>query len=164
MFIIGLNQGMQPIIGYNFGAQKYDRVQSTLYYGLKIATLITTGGFLLGMVFPSVFAGAFTTDETLLKITENAIRIGMMVFPLVGFQIVISSYFQSIGKAKIAIIQSVSRQVLFLIPGILLLPRIWGLNGVWAAMPISDMLSALLSFYFFMQQVKGFKQIQKNNT
>lgn len=161
MFIIGLNQGMQPIIGYNFGAQKYERVQSTLYYGLKVATLITSIGFLFGMIFPRMFAGAFTTDETLLKITENAIRIGMLAFPLVGFQIVISSYFQSIGKAKIAIIQSVSRQVLFLIPGILLLPKIWDLNGIWAAMPISDTLAALLSFYFFMRQVKTFRSINK---
>lgn len=157
MFIVGLNQGMQPIIGYNYGAQKYDRVQSTLYYGLKVATLITTAGFLFAMFFPRMFAMAFTSDETLLQITEQAIRIGMAAFPLVGFQIVISNFFQSIGQAKISIIQSLSRQVLFLIPGIILFPRLWDLNGLWIAMPVSDTMAALLSLYFFMQQVKKFR-------
>ena len=159
MFVIGLNQGLQPIIGYNYGAEIYDRVKAAFYYGIKIATVVTTLGFLFGVFYPRVFARAFTSDLQLLDLAENAMRISIVAFPLVGFQVVISGYFQSIGQAKKSIILSLSRQLIFLIPSIIILPRFFGLNGVWAATPVSDFMAALLAFYFFIRQRKILKKM-----
>lgn len=157
MVVIGLNQGMQPIVGYNYGARNYGRVKSTLNYGIKVATIITSVGFVLGMFFPDLFAKAFTSDVQLMAIAENGIRIAFISYPIIGFQIVISNFFQSIGKAQKSIILSLSRQVLFLIPALLILPPIFGLNGVWAAMPVSDVVSVLLALHFYMRQTKAFR-------
>lgn len=162
MFVIGLNQGLQPIIGYNYGAEIYSRVRAAFYYGIKIATVVTSLGFLLGMFFPRLFARAFTSDVQLLDLAENALRISIVAFPLVGFQIVISGYFQSIGQAKKSIILSLSRQMIFLIPSIIILPRLFGLNGVWAATPVSDFLAALLALTFFLRQRKILKELVNN--
>ncbi len=161
MLVIGLNQGTQPIIGYNYGAEKYDRVRKTLFYSMKVATLVTTVGFVLAMLLPRYLAGVFTTDKELLDISENGIRIASLAFPLVGLQIVISNFFQSIGKAAKAVIQSLSRQLLFLVPGILLFPRFWGLNGVWAANPVADTLSALLSVYLLVLQLRMIRKLEE---
>ena len=152
MFVIGLNQGLQPIIGFNYGAQIYDRVKAAFYYGIKIATIVTTIGFAFGIFFPRLFAQAFTSDPQLLDLAENAMRISIVAFPLVGFQVVISGYFQSIGQAKKSIILSLSRQLIFLIPSIIILPRMFGLDGVWAATPVSDFLASLLALTFFIRQ------------
>lgn len=152
MFVIGLNQGLQPIIGYNYGAEIYDRVKAAFYYGVKIATVVTTLGFVFGVFFPRVFARAFTSDPQLLHLAENAMRISIVAFPIVGFQVVISGYFQSIGQAKKSIILSLSRQIIFLIPSIIILPRMFGLDGVWAATPVSDFLASLLALTFFIRQ------------
>lgn len=162
MIVIGLNQGTQPIIGYNYGAQLFGRVQETFSYTLKIATIITSIGFGIGMFFPRLFASAFTHDVALLDIAENGIRLSMMSFPIVGFQIVASSFFQSIGKAKKSIIQSLSRQIIFLVPSLLILPNLFGLNGVWISMPISDFLSALLSLYLLVGQMRIMRRMQEN--
>lgn len=159
MFVIGLNQGLQPIIGYNYGAEVYDRVKAAFYYGVKIATVVTTLGFLFGIFFPRMFAQAFTSDVELLDLAENAMRISIVAFPLVGFQIVMSGYFQSIGQAKKSIILSLSRQIIFLIPSIILLPRLFDLDGVWAATPVSDFLASLLALTFFIRQRKVLKQL-----
>ncbi|MDD2475069.1 MAG: MATE family efflux transporter [Dysgonamonadaceae bacterium] len=163
MFVIGLNQGLQPIIGYNYGAESYPRVKATFYYGLKIATVVTTAGFLLGIFFPRLFARAFTSDVQLLDLAENALRISILAFPLVGFQVVLSGFFQSIGQAKKSIILSLSRQLIFLIPSIIILPRLFGLNGVWAATPVSDFMGALLAAYFFWRQIKVFRTLEQSN-
>lgn len=152
MFVIGLNQGLQPIIGYNYGAEIYDRVKAAFYHGVKISTVVTTLGFVFGVFFPRVFARAFTSDPQLLDLAENAMRISIVAFPLVGFQVVISGYFQSIGQAKKSIILSLSRQIIFLIPSIIILPRMFGLDGVWAATPVSDFLASLLALTFFIRQ------------
>ncbi len=138
MLVVGLNQGIQPIIGYNYGAKKHGRVRETFYYSIRVATIITSVGFVIGVFFPRLFANAFTTDSVLLDIAENGIRIATVSLPLVGFQIVASGFFQSIGRAKESIIQSLSRQLLFLAPLLLIIPRIFGLNGVWLSMPVSD--------------------------
>ncbi|MBF6627387.1 MAG: MATE family efflux transporter [Proteiniphilum sp.] len=161
MVVFGLNQGTQPIIGYNYGAGNYKRVRETLYYSLKVATVFTTTGFLVGIFFPRFLASAFTTDTALLDITETGARIAVTALPLVGLQIVSSSFFQSIGFAAKSIIQSLSRQLIFLVPGILLLPRIWGLNGLWIAMPVSDMLAALLSIYLLVIQIRHLKKMEE---
>lgn len=160
MVVMGLNQGTQPIIGYNYGAKRYDRVRSTFYYAVKVATLITTFGFFVGIFFPRTLANIFTSDKALLDIAENGIRIAVLAYPLVGFQVVTSSFFQSIGKAKKSIIQTLSRQLLFLIPCLLIFPNFWQLNGVWAALPISDLLAAVLSLSLLMLEIKAIRKLE----
>lgn len=161
MVVLGLNQGTQPIIGYNYGAGNYRRVRETLFYALRMATLFTTVGFLLGQFFPQLLASAFTTDKELLEISSTGLRIAMLALPLVGFQIVSSNFFQSIGFAAKSIIQSLSRQLIFLVPGIILLPRIWGLNGLWIAIPVSDTLAALLSLYLLVIQLRHLRMLER---
>ena len=150
MVAIGLNQGMQPIIGYNYGAKNYGRVKETLYYGLKVATVVTSIGWGIGMFMPQLFASAFTSDPQTLALAERGIRIATVAFPVIGFQIVVSSYFQSIGQAKKSIILSLTRQILFLIPALLILPRFLGLDGVWVANPVSDVISAVVAGGFLV--------------
>lgn len=160
MIIMGLNQGTQPIIGYNYGAGNYKRVRETLLYAVKIATIITVAGALVGVLFPGVFAAAFTTDAELMSITKRGIRIAVSALPLVGFQIVSSSFFQSIGFAAKSLIQSLSRQLIFLVPGIILLPRLWGLDGLWIAMPVSDVLAFILSLFLLIYQLRQLKRME----
>ncbi len=162
MTVVGLNQGTQPIIGYNYGAKNFTRVKDTFYYTVKIATIITSTGFIIGMFFPRQFAGAFTNDQALLDIAENGIRLSLIAFPLVGFQVVAGNFFQSIGQAKKAIIQSLSRQIIFLVPALLIFPTLFGLNGVWIAMPVSDFLASLLSLYLLIGQIKIIRKMQES--
>ncbi|RNC64244.1 MATE family efflux transporter [Proteiniphilum sp. X52] len=161
MIIMGLNQGTQPIIGYNYGARNFTRVKETLYYSLKVATALTTFTFIVGQFFPRLFASAFTNDPELLSITEKGIRITIAAFPLVGIQIVASSFFQSLGYAAKSIIQSLSRQLIFLIPFIILFPRLWGLDGIWTAMPVADTLSAILSIYLLIIQLRLLNRMEE---
>ncbi len=162
MTVVGLNQGTQPIIGYNYGAKNFMRVRDTFYYTVKVATIITSTGFIIGMFFPRQFAAAFTNDQALLDIAENGIRLSLIAFPLVGFQVVAGNFFQSIGQAKKAIIQSLSRQIIFLVPALLIFPTLFGLNGVWIAMPVSDFLASLLSLYLLIGQIKIIRNMQEN--
>jgi len=158
MFIIGLNQGSQPIIGFNYGAKNYDRVFKTLRYAAIAGTGLTTLGFLIGTFLPHQVVSLFTRDESLQQVATVAQRISVMMFPIIGFQIVVSNFFQSIGNAKIAIVLSLTRQFIFLIPAIFLLPPIFGLNGAWAVMPVSDGLSAIVSagtFFWFYKKFKA---------
>lgn len=159
MIVLGLNQGTQPIVGYNYGAKEYDRVFKTLRFATILATLLTTMGFFLGMFFSEKSVKMFTSDETLIQIASQALRIAIIMFPLVGFQIVLSNFFQSIGKAKIAIFLSLTRQFIFLIPSILILPKFWGLQGAWIAMPVSDGLSGLVAIITFYLFYKNFKRL-----
>lgn len=161
MAVMGLNQGTQPIIGYNYGARDYKRVRETFYYSAKVATLITTTGFLIGQIFPRLLSSAFTSDTELLDITERGIRFAVAALPLVGIQIVASSFFQSLGYAAKSMIQSLSRQLIFLVPGLLLLPPIWGLDGLWAAIPIADTLATLLSLYLLTTQMRLLKRMEE---
>lgn len=153
--VVGLNQGMQPIIGYNYGARRYDRMSETLKYGIVIGTIITSFGFLMAMFIPELAVSAFTTDSVLKSMSANGLRIAMGAYLFVGFQVVTTNFFQSIGKVKISIFLSLTRQVIFLIPCLLLLPRVFGLDGVWFSMPISDMLASALSaiaLYHFVKK------------
>lgn len=157
MIIIGLNQGAQPILGYNYGAKNYDRMFATLKNAAIAATVVASVGFILGMFFPYQLAGLFTKDEELKNLATRAIRISLIIFPLVGSQIVFTNFFQAIGKAKISMFLSLTRQVLFLIPCLYILPPIFGLDGVWGAMPTSDMLSVLVTsstLFFFIRRFK----------
>ena len=162
MTVVGLNQGTQPIIGYNYGAGNFLRVKDTFFYTVKVATIITSAGFIIGMFFPRQFASAFTGDQELLEIAENGIRLSLIAFPLVGFQVVAGNFFQSIGQAKKAIIQSLSRQIIFLVPGLLIFLALLGLNGVWIAMPVSDFLASLLSLYLLVGQIRIIRNMQEN--
>lgn len=164
MIIMGLNQGTQPIIGYNYGARDFTRVKETLYYSLKVATIITTLTFIVGQFFPRLFASAFTTDPELLSITEKGIRITVAAFPLVGIQIVASSFFQSLGYAAKSIIQSLSRQLIFLVPFIIIFPRLWGLDGIWIAMPVADTLAAILSIYLLIIQLRLLNRMEQEDS
>ena len=155
MVIIGLNQGTQPIIGYNYGAGLYDRMFKTLKYGVIIATGFSTFGFLIGVFLPHFMSSLFTRDLELQSIATKALRISVLMFPIVGTQIVITNFFQSIGKAKISIFLSLTRQFLFLVPCILIFPPLYGLTGAWSAMPISDGLSTVVStftIYYFIRK------------
>ncbi|RHR60816.1 MATE family efflux transporter [Parabacteroides sp. AF17-28] len=153
MLVIGIAQGMQPIVGYNFGAKKYDRVQETLRLVIIAATIIMGIGCFCSVVFPKLIARAFTNDPALLDVTAN----GLLVFIVVGSQISISQFFQSIGIAWKAMFLSLSRQVLFLIPAMLLFSRFWGLDGVWYAAPFSDFIAAVTAWLFLWYHVKNMK-------
>ncbi len=158
MFIIGLNQGVQPIVGFNYGARKYDRMFLALKKTAFTATIVSTVGFILGMFFPHALASLFTTDEELKNIAARALRISVAVFPLIGSQIVITNFFQSIGMAKISMTLSLTRQVLFLIPCLVFLPPVFGLDGVWASMPIADSLSVIVTTTTLVLFMKKFRK------
>ncbi len=161
MFVMGVNQGMQPIAGYNYGAQQNDRLMRVLKLSIIAATCIMLVGWLIAMFFPYYCARLFTTDATLLNLSIDGIRINMMLFPIIGFQMVITNFFQCIGKVKISIFLSLSRQLLFLLPLLLIFPPFFGLNGVWASLPTSDGIAAIVAFcmmYWFMKKLKPHPQ------
>jgi putative MATE family efflux protein len=144
MPVIGLNQGSQPIIGYNYGAKKFDRVKKTLMLAILAATVWVTLGFVLTQFFPQMLIRLFNNkDAELLALGPHAMRVFMMLLPILGFQIVSANYFQAVGKPLKAMLLSLSRQVLLLIPAILILPRFFGLEGIWMAAPAADLFSSL---------------------
>ena len=159
MIVIGLNQGMQPIAGYNFGAQKYKRVLKVLRYTLIWGTIITTLGFLVGEIIPGLCVRAFTSDPELIALSEKGMRIVVMFFPFIGMQMVTTNFFQSIGHAGKSIFLSLTRQMLFLIPLTLILPLFWGVDGVWYAMPASDIIACVVSSWMLYTEYKKFKTL-----
>ena len=138
MFVMGMNQGMQPIVGYNYGAEKYDRMFRCLWLTIACATAILLVGWTLSMFFPRQIARIFTTDPTLLDLSATGIKLDMLVFFVVGSQAAITHFFQSIGKVKISIFLSLSRQLFLLLPMAYVFPLFWDLDGVWYSMPASD--------------------------
>lgn len=154
MIVLGLTMGMQPIVGFNYGAKKNHRVRRAYYLTAITATSISTFGFVLAMCFPRFLASLFTDDTTLIHQSVNAMRIIFIMFPIVGFQMVTSNLFQSVGKAYLAIILSMSRQFLFLLPLLLILPKFWGLNGVWYASPVGDLFASLTTVVLLIVQFK----------
>ena len=158
MIVMGLNQGMQPIAGYNYGARKFDRVHKVLVDTIICATCITTFGFLVAQLFPNAFIKIFTTDQELIAISKKGIRIIFAMFPIIGFQMVTGNFFQSVGMAHKAIFMSLSRQLIFLIPCLLILPNFFGLEGVWVSMPIADTLSSIIAACLLFNQIKKFKK------
>ncbi len=158
MIVFGLNQGMQPIAGYNYGAKLYDRVLEVLKKSVVFATIVMTIGFLVAELFPQSIVSIFTNNQELIAKSTTGLRIVFIFYPFIGFQIVVSTFFQSIGKAGKAIFLSLTRQVIFLIPFLLILPKYFGINGVWVAMPASDALSIILSFLLIRLQIKAFRK------
>ena len=158
MIVIGFNQGMQPIVGYNFGAGQISRVIRTFKLTIFAGTCVTCFGFLIAECFPKLIASAFTTNNELINLAAIGMRLNLMMFPIIGFQIVTSSFFQSIGKAKISILLSLTRQVLFLIPALLILPHFLGLKGVWLGAPAADIISSILTLLVLRWQIKKLEQ------
>ena len=158
MIVLGFNQGMQPIAGYNYGAEQYSRVTEVLNLTIRWATIVTCIGFVIGMVFPNLAVSMFTLDPTLKEIAVKGLRISIMMFPVVGFQMVTSNFFQSIGLVKKSIFLSLTRQVLFLIPAILICSHLWGVVGVWVSIPISDFLATITSAIMIWRQFQIFKR------
>jgi putative MATE family efflux protein len=154
MIIMGLNQGMQPIAGYNFGARQFDRVKEVLKITIIYAVGIASFGFLVCHLIPSVIVRMFTTDQALIKASVYGLHIVFAVFPLNGFQMVVVNFFQSIGKARKAIFLSLTRQVIFLIPCLIILPPFLGILGVWISLPIADFISVIVSYIVLRNQYK----------
>ena len=161
MVTMGVNQGMQPIAGYNYGAQKFDRLLRVLKLAMISATCVTTSGFLVAEFCPRLCVSLFTDDAQLTSLSINGLRILMAAMPIVGYQMVITNFFQSIGMAKISIVLSLSRQLLLLLPLLILLPPYFGIDGVWMSMPVSDTLSALLAFVVMSRYMKKFTMLHQ---
>ncbi len=158
MFVMGMNQGMQPIVGYNYGAEKYDRMFRCLWLTIAVATAILLAGWALSMLFPQQIARIFTTDATLIELSARGIRIAMLVFFVVGSQAVITNFFQCIGKVKVSIFLSLSRQLFILLPMAYVLPLFWQLDGVWFSMPASDFASFAMTIpmlWWYMKRLKA---------
>ena len=160
MICMGLNQGMQPIAGYNYGAKQYSRVKEVFWMTAKFGTIVTTICFAIGMFIPRLAAGIFTHDEALLAMSAEGLRILTIGFPIVGFQMIGTNFFQCLGMVKKSIILSLSRQLLFLLPLLYILPLWMGANGVWMSFPISDLLSALLTAILLRRLFRKFNTLK----
>ncbi len=157
MIILGICQGMQPIVGYNYGAGRIERLQRTFTLALIAATTLSIVGSIGGLLFPEVIARAFTYDKTLIDVTSNAMSIAMLAFAVVGFQIVATNFFQAIGKVGKSIFLGLSRQVIFLIPLLLTLPPQFGLNGVWMSFPLGDACATIVTFILISHQFRSLR-------
>ena len=161
MFVIGITQGMQPIVGYNYGAEKYDRMLRCLWLAIAYATAILLCGWALSMLFPRQIARIFTTDAELLDLSAKGIRLDMLVFFVVASQAVITNFFQCIGKVRISIFLSLTRQLFMLLPLAYILPKFWGLDGVWYSMPASDFCSFAMTIPILFWYLKKLKRNER---
>lgn len=155
MPVVGLSQGAQPIIGYNYGAKEYRRVRETYKKAIAIGTVMVLIGYIAIHLWPSQLIGLFSEDQELLALTEPSMLVYFTMMPLLGFQIISTNYFQAIGKPVQSSILSLSRQILFFIPLLLILPNYWGINGVWRTPPISDILSTILTAVLILHEMKS---------
>lgn len=158
MIVLGLTQGMQPIVGYNYGAKQYKRVTEAFKLTCICASIVMVIGFIMNEFTPEIIARAFTTDALLIESSAKAMRIMSFVMPLIGFQLVTTNFFQSIGMVKKSIFLSLTRQMLFLIPLLLILPLFYNEDGVWYSMPISDFAAAMLTIAMLRVQFKNWKK------
>lgn len=152
--IIGICQGMQPIVGYNYGAGRYKRLFRTFWYAVAAGTVVSTIGSMLGLFDPRTIASMFMQDENQIECAVNCLRISLMTFSIVGFQIVTTNFFQALGMAGKAVFLSLTRQILFMIPLLFILPPMWGLDGVWSAYPLSDSVATIVAAIFLWIQIK----------
>lgn len=160
MICMGLNQGMQPIAGYNYGAKLYSRVKEVFWKTAKLAMITTTLCFIFGMFLPRVVCSIFTSDVALLDISEKALRLLTISFPIVGFQMIATNFFQSLSMVRKSIILSLSRQLLMLLPLLYTLPLWMDSNGIWLSFPISDLLSTLLTAILLIRLFKQFNLLK----
>ncbi|MCI5626197.1 MAG: MATE family efflux transporter [Porphyromonadaceae bacterium] len=152
--IIGICQGMQPILGYNYGSGNFTRLFSTLKKAAVSATVVTVIGSAVGVLFPAAIASMFMQDAAQISCAVVCLRITALMFWIVGYQIVVTNFFQSLGMAAKSVFLSLTRQIIFMIPMLLILPPLWGLNGVWACFPVCDFMSAVVATVFLIVQVK----------
>lgn len=164
MPIIGLNQGVQPLISFNFGAEKYDRVKQAIKLAMIAATMIVTFGFIITRLFPKQLISMFNQDPELLAFGDMAIFSWFLMLPMVGFQIIGANFFQAIGRSKSAMFLTLTRQIIFLIPAVLFFPRIWGIEGLLYAAPFADVLSTLLTGTFFFMVMKDLTHLHHNTS
>ena len=162
MIVFGVTQGMQPILGYNYGAGRWNRVDETLKKGIWLGVAITTLGWIITQSFPDTVSSMFTTDITMIDIARSGFHIYFLIYPVVGAQIVIQNYFQSIGHPKMSIFLSLTRQLIFLVPLLWLLPPHFGINGVWASMAGSDFLAFVLAVFTMIVMNRKLKKSFKN--
>ena len=163
MFVIGITQGMQPIVGYNYGAEKFDRMFRCLWLAIACATAILLFGWALSMLFPRQIARIFTTDAILLNLAAKGIKLDMLVFFVVGSQAVITNFFQCIGKVKVSIFLSLSRQLFLLLPMAFVFPLFWDLDGVWYSMPASDFGSFAMTIPMLLLYMKKIKSYERKD-
>ena len=163
MFVMGMTQGMQPIVGYNYGAEKYDRMLRCLWLTIGSATVILLAGWTVSMLFPRQIARIFTSDEQLIDMSARGLIFDMLVFFVVGSQAVITNFFQCIGMVRISIFLSLSRQLILLLPLAFVLPLWWGLDGVWAAMPVSDFLAFAFTIPILMWYLRKLRKASTPN-
>ncbi|WP_297487629.1 MATE family efflux transporter [uncultured Cetobacterium sp.] len=161
MPIFGINQGVQPILGFNYGAKLYHRVSQAFKLAVKGATVISTLGFFAIQFLSPYFIVIFTKDPQLLKVASSGLKIFTMMFPFLGFQIIAAIYFQATGKPKTTMFLSLSRQVLFLIPLVLVLSKLFGVKGVWLAVPCADILSVTVTFIMTKREMKALERLEK---
>lgn len=159
MIVMGFNQGMQPIAGYNYGSRQYSRVKEVYRLTVAWAVGVATLGFIASEVFPGTICRIFTSDQELLELATKGLRMMNVVFPLVGFQMVSTNFFQSLGMVNKSIFLSLSRQLLFLIPLIYVLPLMLGSNGLWLAFPASDLIATTATFIMIRQVMKKFNAL-----
>ncbi|MBE6232092.1 MAG: MATE family efflux transporter [Bacteroidales bacterium] len=160
MICMGLNQGMQPIAGYNYGARQYSRVKEVFWRTAALAMCMTTLCFIVGMFIPETACGIFTHDNELLALSSHALRIMVIIFPLVGFQMIATNFFQSLGMVKKSVILSLSRQILFLLPLLYALPLWFEADGIWMSFPISDFAATLLTGIMLYNLFKKFNMMK----
>ncbi|MDO5496289.1 MAG: MATE family efflux transporter [Alistipes sp.] len=164
MVVMGLNHGMQPIVGYNYGAKNYDRVRRVLFMTIGWATAVTVVGFIICQLFPEYVVRLFAKEDgsgdatELIALSTHGLQAILAAFPIVGFSIVVGNFFQYIGKAKRAILLSMTRQMLFILPLLVLLPPLWGQDGVWYAIPIADTLAAMLALVLLIYQLRKLRK------
>ncbi len=154
MIVLGFNQGMQPIAGYNYGAKQFERVKMVFRKTIIAGISVTSFGFIISQLFPYFIASAFTSDRNLIELTSTGLHLIFAVYPIVGFQMVTSNFFQLIGHARVSIILSLSRQVIFFLPALIILSHLFQLNGAWLATPAADILSTLLAYFILKHQIK----------
>ena len=157
MVVMGLNQGMQPIASYNFGARLYSRLKETVTLTAICAIAVTSTGFIICEMFPRTLVMMFTSDENLIEVAAKGLRISFMFYPIVGFQMVTSNFFRSIGYAGTSIFLSLTRQLLFLLPLMFILPHFFGLGGIWASMPAADLISCIVSASMMVYHLRRLK-------
>ena len=159
MICMGLNQGMQPIAGYNYGARQYSRVKEVFWKTAKLAMCVTTLCFIIGMFFPRAAAGIFTSDDALLDLSSQGMRLMTLVFPIVGFQMIATNFFQSLGMVRKSVILSLSRQILFLLPLLYTLPQYLGAKGVWISFPIADFIATVMTAFMLGSLFRKFNRL-----
>ncbi|MBQ6278092.1 MAG: MATE family efflux transporter [Muribaculaceae bacterium] len=159
MFVIGVCMGMQPIVGFNYGAKRFDRLKRAYWLTVGVSTIVCFLATIASVFFPKYVAMIFTTDSNLIAACEHAMPIANIVFWIAGFQIVTTNFFQSLGEATKSIFMSLSRQVIFLLPFLLILPPIFKLDGVWYSFPVSDLLAALIGMVLLIIEMRKINRL-----